>query len=998
MFSSAPPLEEEDNYWNPNLMIDNEGLKYNMIHVDALHSKSYVGKNSTFSIFGNNIEDNNEDKGMIGTINASGKDGNDGLKGRSGINGRSGRHAQYNVQTKKQGERGEPGENGTDGFDASYATNGENADNLFVLIDKSSYVKDLILRYKKEHGRKDLRPYVDEHYYTSVNRFYLYSNDDYVLLKANGGNGGKGGDGGNGGNGGLGGNGSNGLEVGGDGGDGGHGGNGGRPSEGAPGGNGGDIVICGHDPRLFMLLKTQMRGGENGVDGAAGKPGEGGKGGKGGTGSIKSGRDGRNGNNGKIPSYNVSSKSKYAYDGRALYRVLDHTNRVIYEGEKLYSAKLLSYDIIAKEDDGIFEPGEFIYLTNFKIYNEGDIPLPAGSILKILNDPHGNIIGSDQIILPEIAPKQTIMISNNRLTAKINPEILDHLDLSSHRKQSVLVSVGIELVDRIFPDSILGGEIPVEYPVHISAVDYLKQMGRGDACELFITFTNNSKYHYPCYYKLNVMDQLFLVETEQKEIGSVLNLENDNNIIQTHPILMGFDSGFYENQKFTIEFYFKDVLIQKIVKSVQCVPHYNSNAVETTDVLWITNKSVGRDEFQTFSNLFQSLNLRVNIWDKDFYKGISYCKDTADRHKTSWVDLYKNKLIIYSANRFSDINELYASDLVSHFGFDDETKYNSGFILICNEQPNIEYLKKYLLESGSTFVTKLSKNEFSGYYKVYNPTESDAINKCKELENEYETKSNNLERYSIIIDQLNIKSIKSDSWISWKYSYGTASLHKIPINTLQKFVGLKYVHKVDLSTQMDIEEKQHDSISKILLKEHESQEFQLVYTIISSLSLDLKLYYLKTLDEMTSKGSLLISLIKWVLFEDIKREIKLNSDKFITLERMIEKLMTNNELCCKEIVYTVAFLIYKTLNHLYWRSWIPESLTKVTTSFKNKRKKINQFVTTFETKIKERFTSIEDNQGTNLEDILSQAKSDANLNILQYPKQREVFQYLLEKQ
>lgn len=726
-------------------------------------------------------------------------------------------------------------------------------------------------------------------------------------------------------------------------------------------------------------------------------------------GKEKNGRSGRDGNDGSKPHYTVAYNTQVGNDGFTLYRVLDFNNRVMFEGQKCYSAHMLSFDIEAMDDDGIYEPGETIYATNFKVHNDGDIPLPAGAVLRIAHDPHGYIFSDDQYILPEIGPRQTITIPNARLEAKINPLVLN---TNNGMKKMIPISVQIDLFERVFTESLMGSEIPVEYPISITNVEHLKQMGRGDSCDLYITFSNNSKNYYPLVYRVTTKDQLFFVETEQRQITNQSHVNAESFIVHSHPLILGYCSEFYQNQEMIIELFYKDVLIQRIHKHIQAVPHFNPTITDSTDVLLITNSTFSREDFKAFSDIFQLLGLRVNFWDSDFYKGISFQDGTNLRHNITWVDSYRGKLIILCAKDESDILKLSPVDITSHFGgptsmptIDHKQKQASGLLVLMPEIPNKEFMKTHLVDPN--FSTKLpfdSDAKFCGYYKIYNPKTEDADDKCNELENEAEKDS--ISRVKIIIDTLDIKQIKSDSWISWKYSYGKASMYQVPLNILQTLVGFNFSDKagyLNLGTVVDQTTGEiipNIEVASLLTKRWESINFKLLYSIVYSLSLFSKF---RILQELSKQGDseivkLIKELIRWTIFESVKREVRL-SETFPTLEAISGILEDYPELICEENVYTVVNTLYKTTTFTYWKSWIPLSFG-VSQGFKKKREKIQCMIDSVDEQVRKiSLQAIKDNNSKyfDVDATLFRAQEESQSPAKQsYPKLREVLTFLIE--
>lgn len=658
---------------------------------------------------------------------------------------------------------------------------------------------------------------------------------------------------------------------------------------------------------------------------------------------MKSGTNGRNGNPGTKAIQNISFDPQYGNDGFTIYRVLDfRTNQVMYEGQKCYSARLLSFDVVAADDDGIYEPGEEIFLTSFKVHNDGDIPLPAGAILKISPDPNSFILSDDQYILPEIGPKQTITLTNAKLSARISSDLLLK---SRELSKMISVKVQIDLFDRVFSESILGCNINVQYPLSISDIAYLKQMGRGDSSDLVLTISNLSKNHYPFMYRITTKDQLFFVETELRQIMNQASVNSEGFTFHTHPIIVGYCTEFYQNQSFEVELIYKDKTIQKIEKYVQAVPHFNPSMIETTDLLLITNSNFRKEDFKAFSEIFQLLNLRPNYWDLDFYKGISFQEDCGQRHTVSCVDKYRGKPIIFCAKNKDDIRKFYAMDIAHHFGvygpiLENMYEYKSSVLILTPTLPSKDEMKNYFSDPSVATKVEFDENAFSGYYKLLYPKAADADNRCLELENEKEKDS--IYRFKFKIDLLDIKQVKSDSWVSWKYSYGKCSCYKLPLNILHSFIGFSFDSKSDyldfgqVVDQVTGERLENLKIIDILRNKNHSINFKLLFAVIYSMNLQSKFRIIKELGK-TETEKLIAELIRWVIFESVKRELRM-ADTFPTLEGIANVLQEDSSLICEATVYSVMNLLNRATGFTYWRSWLPFS--SLSYGFKTKRTKI----------------------------------------------------------
>lgn len=217
--------------------------------------------------------------------------------------------------------------------------------------------------------------------------------------------GGAGGNGGNGGDGGTGARGSPGADAtryssGGNGGRGGDGGDGGRGTNGGDGGDGGAVVVrtSERDTHLLMLVRPDVRGAPGGAAGRNGHGGAAGPGGSGGSshswtesesytdssGALQTrtthhrnsgGSDGPRGRAGDSPTTRLRAGSVGA-SGEFRNEVRDDSGAVA-RYPSCFDLRLVSYVHRNENDDGVYEPGERVFVGKIEIENVGGMPLPA---------------------------------------------------------------------------------------------------------------------------------------------------------------------------------------------------------------------------------------------------------------------------------------------------------------------------------------------------------------------------------------------------------------------------------------------------------------------------------------------------------------------------------------------------------------------------------------------------------------------------------------------
>jgi hypothetical protein len=119
--------------------------------------------------------------------------------------------------------------------------------------------------------------------------------------------------------------------------------------------------------------------------GKCGKSGDSGEGGWSGFGfggtSGVSGNPGMHGKNG-----NIGKPGKDGKTGSLRYEVINTKGTTTEISEFMWCIEISEFDIIPVIDDGIFEPGEEVYFTNFKLKNIGGLTLPEGATVKIISE------------------------------------------------------------------------------------------------------------------------------------------------------------------------------------------------------------------------------------------------------------------------------------------------------------------------------------------------------------------------------------------------------------------------------------------------------------------------------------------------------------------------------------------------------------------------------------------------------------------------------------
>lgn len=343
--------------------------------------------------------------------------------------------------------------------------------------------------------------------------------------------GGRGGHGGRGGSGGDGARGTSGTDAsrhfsGTNGGTGGDGGAAGAGSDGGEGGGGGQVVVRTNerDTHLLMLVQANVIGGAGGAPGEHGAPGRGGSGGRGGSSyswtdtesytdsngqsqtrttyhSSSGGSDGSSGRDGSSSPV-VLHRGRTGADGGFRIEVRGADARVTSYPSR-YDLRLVSFAHRNENDDGVYEPGEKVYVRAIEVENVGGMPTPAhhdvviglvrGGFVEPEEDESGR---ARTLTLPRsLAPGQRHLFPREELALTLAPFVPKGPTGPLAAPETLRLHAVLPDVRRSFDafDAGVGeanGSIVVRFPVELSAITGLSSLGAGQVTRVRVSLRN----------------------------------------------------------------------------------------------------------------------------------------------------------------------------------------------------------------------------------------------------------------------------------------------------------------------------------------------------------------------------------------------------------------------------------------------------------------------------------------------------------------------------
>jgi hypothetical protein len=463
--------------------------------------------------------------------------------------------------------------------------------------------------------------------------------DELAIISVRGGHGGRGGNGGNGGHGDMG------------------TGDGGRGGSGGAAGHGGFCRVTTANPYLLMLLRVDLR------PGIAGSGGDGGSGSPGGAGGP------------------VGPSGEY---GGAEYAILSPDGATLEESVTPYHLQVLTYDIIDDMNDNILEPGEGVTITNVQLMNAGGLTLPSGARFQFCNTDTITFEAHD-VTIGSLAPGQALTLPQV-FKAKIHdvPEPVAPGPFHGNARYPTSSS----LLNRQFQQGSIWTNMHTQYPVIISKMGYPQQMARGDKSELRVGVKNVSTRAYGLddLTKVTVrisVHPFFAPQVPQFAVGPdgmpfvdfiVQNLEPGTEQVVPLPVeLLQGGPELYDRYPWKAELILRTKKIELDTAVIRCAPKWEEYIDTNAEVVLFAGHHWSRGEYLLWMKMMETCAIEAQIWDFDYYRGISFDLRSKKRHPESWtVDMLAEhqphkRTLIFPVGNVDQLKTLVMDDIYKHF-------------------------------------------------------------------------------------------------------------------------------------------------------------------------------------------------------------------------------------------------------------------------------------------------------------------------------------------
>eukprot|EP01130_Rhizamoeba_saxonica_P002761 TRINITY_DN1251_c0_g1_i2.p1 TRINITY_DN1251_c0_g1~~TRINITY_DN1251_c0_g1_i2.p1 ORF type:complete len:651 (-),score=129.41 TRINITY_DN1251_c0_g1_i2:48-2000(-) len=598
---------------------------------------------------------------------------------------------------------------------------------------------------------------------------------------------------------------------------------------------------------------------------------------------------------------NTGCDGRDGQPGKVLWVVKNDIGLEIERSHNLYHPIITGFSVVPIIDDGILEPSEEVMISNISIKNEGGLHLPAGTTISIRGSEnfHRN---DDSIIIPHpVAPQQEVILYGE-LRGRIGPSTgLSSFDLV------------FELLGSTFSEVATWEDHNIQYPLYLAVEDCI-QIPYGDH---EVSFGVNNISHMVYGTDENNVRCEFTVSN---------GLEHKNEADRVHGVeLTGLDphslfddilqvvvlekNSLYSQLKVTIDLYLRDILIENATINIQVVPLY---LPRSSDVLLVTNESMGKNTFMAFDEIFTKFALEYDIWDYKYNGGF-------DNLKRYFAD-YTSKLIVIYNGSYDIFQYLDMNDLSQHFS--NSENGGSGVLVVGSIN---EDTAEHIFSSMHVY-KELSAEETSDSFYINNPTISDMENKMahivadrSDVEPSYKWDCNiNFEP----------KTIKK-GWTSTLISYGDGRLLRSNISLIDKVVG---------NTFKDV---------RSLLWDRIHSAFGILWvSILCALPIQKRVDIILRAEIITDKlldiQSTIYEIIECSIYMDIKNQFFLRDQENCSLLFDLLTLYNNNPgIYINEIYIELCLrILYRLSNGTWWHSFTGYMYTRFSTI----EKMINEFI------------------------------------------------------
>lgn len=597
-----------------------------------------------------------------------------------------------------------------------------------------------------------------------------------------------------------------------------------------------------------MALKVDVRGGHAGDGGRGGPGGDGGRGGNGGHGGPggspgsytttesysytdgngnyqtgyrtvthygspgmpgSAGRAGHRGSDG--PDGDSSSDGARGNEGSVHFMWKDPAGKVIESGSLGYNLRLVNIELEDSMHDGVFEPLEELVVSALTIINDGDMTVPAGTIVAVLSSDNIFVAEPNGFPIPELLPGQSLTMGQTfQLKIADVPAPTEPGPLNTQ----FTFNTNATLLKRQFLKCGVIFGVNVAWPLNIASIASPTQMARKEVRPFLITIDNTSLIPYASGPETDASVMLSfepgLMPQDPRAVGApgkpwtlelpLAPLPAKSQQVISVDVMCWEGSEFFNRNGWKAELRLRQRPIEFSVQKVRTAPDWNQDFADIPqDVIMFTAEHISLADYLAWKSITSSLKLGLWMWDSERYKGISADGSTGEPHgPNSWRQVKGRAAIVFPSNpagpqglnfadvvahfmRFSMATGIPISTLGDHGTSHQIQVYEDdpGFLFFGGEPAGVD---KAMAWNGEPVDIADWNLKFEGKHLIFKPDDKDIMEKAGSLVKKIGEKDPAFPYRLMAIE----KEVDRESFL--KYSYGTLIIKKLPFRKFSKFV------------------------------------------------------------------------------------------------------------------------------------------------------------------------------------------------------------------
>ncbi|KAF2970549.1 hypothetical protein GQX73_g3031 [Xylaria multiplex] len=350
------------------------------------------------------------------------------------------------------------------------------------------------------------------------------------------------------------------------------------------------------------------------------------------------------------------------------------------EYSSLYNLELTDFDVEDENGDGIFEPGEYLFIRRITVQNSGGMPSPTRSI-------HLNVVESDwfklvdehngQTFLPSIREGSSVTIDGLikvQIREREEHEIPE-TGVLFIRHEAIRLNAIVPQVEREIPNFKFNRVIEIKYPCELRNFQALATVAQGSQSKLsFEVYNHGSVSIGPHGYNPRVVEidvsfpaafgELESEPDQWRESITIISgdIRGGRGLVLERQLRVHNNAQSYQHAAALFKLYlgkpkqsrpdgqYEVNLVHVVEIKMQVSDHYTIHP--GASFLLVTNSETGGERAQSIRRFINnSLGMEVDTWNMSLYAGLDG-RDQDSGAVASVLSRYHGKTIIFLGNQF----------------------------------------------------------------------------------------------------------------------------------------------------------------------------------------------------------------------------------------------------------------------------------------------------------------------------------------------------------